>query len=182
MAVLLVIRYIIEVDACHSDIDAIKGQIVEVGRIVDIIHDESLDVVVTTYTTIEEVETKGGGVNRTGEVDVIMIEDRLDVDIVSEEGKAPSEKRSDTSSYLWCYTKEKIGTIIDFVHLEAISQLHLCTPVVEVLDFDICGIAWGREYPIEKAISAFEDVVFLRRCCNGKSVLRGIDCKRINMC
>ena len=55
MAVLLIVCDVIEVDACHSDIDAIEGQVVEVGRIVDIIHDESLDVVVSAYTTIEEV-------------------------------------------------------------------------------------------------------------------------------
>ena len=46
---------IIEVNACHSDIDAIEGEVVEVSGIVDIIHDESFDVVVSAYTTIKEV-------------------------------------------------------------------------------------------------------------------------------
>ena len=55
MAVLLVVCDIIEVNACHSDIDAIEGAVVEVSGIVDVIHDESFDVVVSAYTTIEEV-------------------------------------------------------------------------------------------------------------------------------
>ena len=108
MAVFLVVGDVIETDVRHSDIDAIEGQVVEVGRIVDIIHDESLDIIVSSYTTVEEVHSEGRGIDGTCQIDIIMIEDRLDVDIISEEGKTPSEERADTSADFWCHTKEEI--------------------------------------------------------------------------
>ena len=110
-----------------------------------------------------------------------MIEERLDVDIISEEGEAPSEEWSDACTHLWSYTKEEIVAIIDFVHLEAIGQLYLSAPVIEVLNLDICSITRWGENPIHEAIGAFEKVVFLGRCRNSKSVLAGIDDKGINM-
>ena len=94
-----------------------------------------------------------------------MIEDGLDVDIVSEEGKSPSEEWSDASTHLGGYTKEEIVTIIDFVHLKAIGQLYLSAPVVEVLYLDICCIARRGEYPVEKTIGAFEEVILFARLC-----------------
>jgi hypothetical protein len=94
-----------------------------------------------------------------------MIEEGLDVDIISEEGETPSEEGSDASTHLWSYTKEEIRTIIDFVHLEAIGQLYLSTPVVEVLYLDICSIARRGEYPVEKTIGAFEEIILFARLC-----------------
>lgn len=148
MAIFLVVGDVIEVDACHSDIDTIEGKVVEVSGIVDIIHDEAFDIIVSSNTTVEEIKAERRRIDGTCQIDIIMIEDRLDVDIISEEGKTPSEKRSDTSADFGCYTKEKIGSVVDFIHFKAICQLYLCTPVIEVLDFDICGIAWRRENPI----------------------------------
>ena len=94
-----------------------------------------------------------------------MIEERLDVDIISEEGEAPSEEWSDACTHLGGYTKEEIVAIIDFVHLEAIGQLYLSTPVIEVLYLDICGIARRGEYPVEKTIGALEDIILFARLC-----------------
>lgn len=148
MAISFVVSDVVEVNACHSDIDTIEWKVVEVSGIVDIIHDEAFDIVVSSYTTVEEVHSEGRGIDGTCQIDIIMIEDRLDVDIISEEGKTPSEERSDTSADFGRYTKEKIGTVVDFIHLKAICQLYLCTPVIEVLDFDICGVSGWGEYPV----------------------------------
>ena len=94
-----------------------------------------------------------------------MIEEGLDVDIISEEGETPSEEGSDASTHLGSYTKEEIVAVIDFVHLEAVGQLYLCTPVVEVLDFDICSIARRGEYPVKKTIGTLEEIILFARLC-----------------
>lgn len=68
-----------------------------------------------------------------------MVEERLDVDIVAEECKSPSEEGTYAGAHLGGYAKEEVGAVVDFVHLKAIGELYFAAPVV-VLHLNVVGI------------------------------------------